>query len=87
MEKSKYVKLIIIAAVLCLAAGGAAAYHSTEKGVLIEREQSGGYEVSFRTEAGTQLFAVFGEDDDRLLPHASASDAGTAEYTVNINGI
>ena len=55
-----------------------------QSGTMLYRERrSGRYEVSFRTEAGTRVEAYFGEEERNV--HISASDAGTGEYTVNIN--
>jgi len=85
MNRSKYIKLIAAAAILCLLSGGAAALQLLNNGTVLYPEPSDSYEVSFQTEVGTHLNAVFGEENSKSKIHASASDAGTAEYTVNIN--
>ncbi len=82
MEKSKYSKLIAAAVIFCLICVASMTIESFG-GTLLYRESAQTGIVSFETEAGTKLTAVIGEQPDD--PHVSASDAGTAEYTVNIN--
>ena len=82
LTERNYRILIIAAAAGLLILIISAIPHSDGRTILY-RDASEDYEVSFQTEAGTRLHAYFGEEKQNI--HASASDAGTAEYTVNIN--
>lgn len=80
--ESKY-RILIFAAAAGLLAMLVSGFADDRAGTVLYRENSTRYEISFQTEAGTQLVAYLGEQEQNA--HISASDAGTAEYTVNIN--